>query len=312
MDMPKYYDPGRVGELYRPDVLSITDAGQALGLTPSDDDNNNRVLLLIVDPQVDFVHPQGTLSVPGAVEDTRRTIEWIYRNMDSLSTIAVSLDSHVPIQIFFPTWWRGLDGNHPAPYTVITSQDLANGRWSPIYEPEWSEEYVERLEEQAKKALMVWPYHTLIGTQGHNVMPALYEAVVYHTAARQAQPIFITKGSIPKTEHYSMLEPEVKVPDHPQGVLNLEFVQMLAAHDAVYIAGQAKSHCVLETVASLMRHFQDRPEIIAKLRVLMDATSSVVHPEIDFEAMARTAYAEFERAGLKLVRSDEPIAETSA
>ena len=129
----------------------------------------------------------------------------------------------------------------------------------------------------------------------------------YHSAARQIQPEFLTKGSIPKTEHYSMMEPEVKVPGLAMGELNTSFLHTLASHDLIYVAGQAKSHCVLETVNSMMRFFGGRREIIDKLRVLIDCTSSVTHPEIDFDAMANAALAAHEVNGLTLVRSSDPI-----
>jgi nicotinamidase/pyrazinamidase len=307
MTNPRFYDSKRVGQLYAPDMASVVDEGRAAGLSPAALDQE-RTILVLVDTQVDFVHADGALSVPGAVDDTRRTIEWIFRRVDRLTTIAASLDSHLPIQIFFPTWWADAAGQHPAPFTPISSADLTAGRWIPLYEQAWSVDYVERLEEQAKKELMIWPYHTLIGTTGHTLTPALYETVAYHSAARQAQPVFLTKGSIPKTEHYSILEPEVKVPEHPQGGLNTAFLDMLATYDRVYIAGQAKSHCVLETVTSIMRYFDGQPEAIDKLRVLIDCTSSVAHPQIDFDTMANKAFARFEAHGLRLITSQDDAA----
>ena len=227
--------------------------------------------------------------------------------MELPSTIAASLDSHVPIQIFFPTWWQNAEGRHPDPMTPISSEDVKNGRWKPIYESVWSVEYVEKLEERAKKLLMIWPYHVLIGTQGHNITPALYEAIAYHTAARQSQPEFLTKGTIPRTEHYSILEPEVKVPDDPHGELNIEFLNKIMSYDLVYVAGQAKSHCVLETVTSVMRHFENQPEFIGKLRLLTDCMSSVAHPEIDFDGMANEVLQQFAANGLTMVKSTDAI-----
>ncbi|MGQ9889673.1 MAG: nicotinamidase [Aggregatilineales bacterium] len=306
MPVPPFYDPQRVGVLYRPDVTGAAQAGNAARLSPAAEDRR-RIMLLLVDAQVDFVHPQGALSVPGAVDDTQRTIEWLLENAGKVSTVAASLDSHIPTQIFFPTWWDDADGQHPQPFTPIALDDVRSGRWRPVYEPEWSVHYVETLEAQAKKQLMIWPYHTLLGSEGHNLMPALYEAVVYHSAARQTQPLFIIKGLIPRSEHYSILEPEVKVPDHPQGTLNREFLSQLETHDRVYIAGQAKSHCVLETMLSLARHFSDRPDQLDKLYLLLDCTSSVAHPEIDFDALANQTLAELAQRGIHLVRSTDPV-----
>lgn len=306
MPTPNFYNPDRVEQLFRPNVARAVQAGAAAGLAPAAQDTR-RIMLLLVDAQVDFVHPQGALSVPGAVADTRRTVEWLLANAGRITTVAASLDSHLPLQIFFATWWADAAGQHPEPFTVITSSDVRARRWQPVYLPEWSAQYVEKLEAQAKKQLMIWPYHTMLGSEGHNLMPALYEAVVYHSAARQAQPVFLIKGLIAESEHYSILEPEVKVPSHPQGMLNRAFVEQVAAHDLVYIAGQAKSHCVLETTLSFVRYFHDQPAQTDKLRVLLDCTSSVAHPAIDFEQMAREAYDQLAQQGVHLNLSTDPL-----
>lgn len=306
MPTPGFYNPDRVEQLFRPNVAGAVRAGAAASLTPAAQDTR-RIMLLLVDAQVDFVHPQGALSVPGAVADTRRTVEWLLANAGQITTVAASLDSHIPLQIFFATWWADAAGQHPEPFTVITSDDVRARRWRPVYQLEWSAQYVEKLEAQASKQLMIWPYHTMLGSEGHNLMPALYEAVVYHSAARQAQPVFLIKGLIAESEHYSILEPEVKVPGHPQGTFNHAFADQVAAHDLVYIAGQAKSHCVLETTLSLVRYFHDQPAQTDKLRVLLDCTSSVAHPAIDFEQMARAAYDQLARQGVHLSLSTDPL-----
>jgi nicotinamidase/pyrazinamidase len=303
---PAFYDVTRVGSFCVPDTAAAVAAGRALGLNPASE-AKVRTILILVDPQIDFVHTDGKLSVPGAVDDTRRVIEWIFRNVGRITTIAASLDSHVPIQIFFPTWWRDADGHHPEPYTVIHDEDVQAGRWIPIYEPEWSRAYVDQLESHSKKELMIWPYHTLIGTPGHAITPALYEAIAYHAAARQTQPIFLEKGMIPKTEYYSMLEPEVKVPDHAMGELNISFLNMLRTYDYIYVAGQAESHCVLETVTSIVRYFEDEPGLLRKLRILEDCMSPVAHPVIDFDAMAKQAFRRHAEKGLQIVDSTMPI-----
>lgn len=308
MTFPEIYNHERVGKLYAPDVAGATKAGQNAGL-PGSSGDGHRLLLMLVDPQVDFVHEDGSLSVPGAVADTRRTIEWIYTHMGSITTIAASLDTHTPLQIFYPEWWVDEGGNHPSPFTMITADDVANGVWSPTTEQAWSRAYVHTLEETAQKVLTIWPHHTMLGTPGHAIAPTLYEAMVYHAAARQTRPVLVSKGYIAKTEHYSILEPEVKVADHPIGGINLDLLHLIESHDLVYFAGQAKSHCVLETIQSLVRVVADRnPDAIRNWRVLMDCTSSVVHPAVDFEAIASTALAELARDyGLVLTTSEEAL-----
>lgn len=304
MAYPEFYNPEKVGTLYIPDTHAAVTVGKTIGGHPASEDKQQYALLLI-DAQVDFIHEDGALSVPGAVEDTKRTIEWMFDNLSKITKIYASLDSHIPIQIFSPVWWLDENGNHPNPYTLITHDEVKSGRWKAIYKPEWSAEYTERLEEYAKKQLMIWPYHTLIGTPGHSITPALYEAIAYHSSARHTSPEFIIKGKIPQTENYSIFEPEVKVGDEPNGGLNETLLDELAAYEKIYVAGQAKSHCVLESVTSMMRFFDGKPEIISKIHVLEDAMSSVVSPDIDFEAIAQETFGRFAKNGLNITTTTE-------
>jgi len=306
MELPKFYDSSQVGTLFQRGVGDVVDEARLLDLTPSSQDKK-RVSLILVDFQIDFCHPTGTLYVPGAEDDLRRTCEFIYRNVDKITRIHASLDSHLAYQIFYPTWWVDERGEHPDPFTMITSDDLKNGRWKSLILPAESLAYVKELEDKAQKNLMIWPYHTMIGSVGHALDPALFEAVQYHAAARKTQPEFMTKGTIPQTENYSILEPEVKVSSHPQGNLNTSFLDMVAQDDVIYVAGEAKSHCVLATVTSMMRYFKDRPEVIKKIRFLKDCTSSVQHPDIDFDAIADAELSKFEQDGLVLEESTVAI-----
>ncbi|MGA9531820.1 MAG: hypothetical protein WBR18_03810 [Anaerolineales bacterium] len=306
MGIPAYYQHERVGELFSPRVSAAIEAGAELGL-PAAATDSRRIGLLLIDAQVDFIHPKGTLPVPGAVDDSRRTIEWIYRHLADLTTIYASLDSHLPNQIFYPTWWSDQDGVHPDPYTTIRAEQVDEGVWRPLHETEWSVSYVHELESGSKKELMIWPYHTMIGSQGHDMMPALYEAVVHHAAARRVQPRFVQKGTIARTEYYSLLEPEVKVPDEPAGNLNRALLDELLGYDLLYVAGQAKSHCVLETLVSIFRYRGDEPAAIGRLRLLADCTSSVVHPQVDFESLAEESLNGLEARGLMRVSSTDPV-----
>jgi nicotinamidase-related amidase len=299
MAFPEFYHPDKVGTLFIPDTSTAIIAGKnGAGQAASDD--TEPIALLLIDAQVDFIHEDGALSVPGAVDDTRRTIEWIFDNVSKITTIIASLDSHLPTQIFSPSWWVDIDANHPAPFTIISHDEVKSGKWKALYYPEWSAEYTERLEEYAKKQLMIWPYHTLIGTPGHAITPALYEAIAYHSSTRQTAPRFVTKGTIPQTENYSIFEPEVKLENLPNAGLNQALLDELADYEQIYVAGQAKSHCVLESVTSLMRYFEGKPEVIRKIQVLEDAMSSVVSPGIDFEAIATETFSKYAKNGLTM------------
>jgi nicotinamidase-related amidase len=302
MNLPRFYDPNKVGTLYKPDLWSVAVEAEQAKLPPAQHDTAAYALLL-VDFQIDFCHPDGSLAVPGAVDDLRRTIELLYREASKLKTLVISLDSHLSYQIFYPTWWVDERGHHPAPHTVIDSEALRKGKYRPLREIAWSLKYVEELEQKAKKALYIWPFHTMIGSVGQALDPALFEAIHFHAVGRKSQPVFLQKGMIPTTEHYSPFEPEVKVPTHPHGSLNTTLLKLLETHERIYVAGEAKSHCVLEACSSMVRHFSSQPDIIGRIHFLRDCTSSVVAPGIDFDAMAERELAEFARKGMQFSSS---------
>ena len=306
IEFPPTYDPRRIGTLYQPDLWAVAKAAEAAKLASAALDTKAYALLL-VDFQIDFCHREGSLSVPGAEADLRRTIEFIYREASKLKTLVVSLDSHLAFQIFYPTWWVDERGQHPAPHTIIDSEAIRAGKFKPLREVAWSLRYVEELEQKAKKALYIWPFHTMIGGVGQALDPALYEAIHYFAVARRSQPIFMQKGMIPSTEHYSPFEPEVKVASHPLGSLNTTMMKLLETHERIYVAGEAKSHCVLEACASMVRHFSAQPEIIERIHFLGDCTSSVVAPGIDFEAMAERELAAFAKRGMRFVRASDAV-----
>ncbi len=303
---PEFYDPSRIGTLFYPDGARIAADAVAAGLRPAAEDGQD-VHLVIVDMQVDFCHAQGSLYVLGALGDIRRTIEFIYRNAERITHITCSLDSHLPMQIFSPVWWAGRDGAHPAPLTIIERADVEAGTWRPLFEPDWSVSYVARLEQQHKKQLCIWPYHVQTGSVGHALDPELWSAVLWHSLARRTQPHWLTKGSVPLTEHYSILGPEVPVPGAPGGELNEAFLEILARSDAILIAGEAESHCVLETVDDLVEAFGRQPAMLRKVFFLRDCTSPVLHPTIDFHAIAIVRFQEFAKVGVNFITSTDPL-----
>jgi len=121
---------------------------------------------------------------PGAVEDTQRTIEWLYRNLDRITQLHFSLDTHRVFQIFHPAWWIDDDGKHPAPFTPITTKDVRDGRYKPVMHPAECLEYVKKLEASGKYTLTIWPYHTLLGGGSHALVPAPMEAATFHPLGR--------------------------------------------------------------------------------------------------------------------------------
>ncbi len=292
---------------YAPRIADFTEAGQKAGLTPAHTDAE-KIAVILVDYQHDFVDPTGTLYVPGSQQDVARFLTWFYANAHRITSLYASLDTHLPFQIFYSSWWKNPQtGEHPQPFTPITVDDVTNMRWVPIIQPNWSIRYVHQLQEQARKDLMIWPYHTMEGTLGHMLVSPISEAIAWHSAARNTQPTYVVKGRTIRTEYYGIFGAEVPDPEDPDSALNVTLLDAVMKHDKVYVAGEAKSHCVLETERQLVGRFAKQPEFLKKLHFLKGCTSSVQHPAIDFDTLAEAELREMQRQGVQVVFSSEPI-----
>ncbi|HET6623674.1 MAG TPA: hypothetical protein VFG70_04030 [Gaiellaceae bacterium] len=325
LPIPPHVDPDRVGEVWKVDYEARSaDATAWAGehdLEPAVDDDV-RVCLLVVDAQNTFCTPGFELFVAGrsgtgALEDSRRLCNFVYRNLRRITQTVVTLDTHQAFQIFHAPFLVDADGRHPAPFTLVTPGDVAAGRWRvdpraaatlELSQPDAHlRRYVEILAEGGKYDLTIWPFHALLGGIGHALVSAVEEALFFHAVARGSQTRFELKGGHPLTEHYSVLGPEVLegVAGEPLGARNAGLVEHLLVFDAVLVAGQAKSHCVAWTVADLL---QDVPEIAPRVYLLEDCSSPVVVPGIDYTDDADAAFARFADAGAHVVRSTDPIA----
>jgi nicotinamidase-related amidase len=329
LPIPPHFDPERVDQVWRvPYDQRAQDAeawAREHAIAPSADDDR-RVGFVAVDVQNTFCTPEfelfvGGRSGTGAVDDNRRLCEFLYRNLDVITEIVPTMDTHLPAQIFHPLFLVDDDGRHPDPHTLITAADVDAGRWrvNPDILPllgldeeaadRYLHHYTERLEAGHKYQLTIWPYHALLGGIGHALVSSVDEAIFFHSIARRAQPRFQLKGRDALTEHYSVLGPEVVTgPDGRRvGSVNMPLLELLRAFDAVVIAGQAKSHCVAWTISDLLSGLGTR-ELAAKVYLLEDCTSPVVVPGVvDYTDEADAAFARFAEAGMHVVRSTDPV-----
>ncbi len=296
-----------IKEAYPARLQEFTEAGQRAGFTSAHEDRE-KIAVILVDYQHDFVDPTGSLYVPGSHDDVARFLNWFYMNAHRITSVYASLDTHLPFQIFYSSWWKNPQtGEHPQPFTPITVEDVTNMTWVPVIQPNWSLHYVHQLQQKAKKDLMIWPYHTMEGTLGHMLVSPVSEAIAWHSAARNTQPTYVVKGRTIRTEYYGIFGAEIPDPDDPESGLNVTLLDAVMKHDKVYVAGEAKSHCVLETERQLVGRFGNAPELLKRLHFLKDCTSSVRHPAIDFDALADAELAEMEQQGVQVVLSTDPI-----
>jgi nicotinamidase-related amidase len=286
-----------------------------------------RLCLLAVDVQNTFCIPDFELFVAGrsgtgAVDDSGRLCEFVYRNLGTITQIFPSLDTHHAMQVFHAIWLVDEHGNHPAPYTLVSADDVATGRWRMNiavaealgidldYADRHLAHYTRRLAEGGKYDLTIWPYHAMLGGIGHALVSAVEEAFFFHGIARRSQPEFQVKGDNPLTEHYSMLGPEVtEGPDGDRlGQKNTELIEKLMAFDVVVVAGQAKSHCMAWTIDDLLEDEAAGERLAERTYLLEDCTSPVVVPGVvDYTDEADAAFERYAAAGMHVVRSTDPI-----
>ena len=319
LPLPSFYEPSAVGTLFIERAGMVAAAAAEYrdrwGIAPAAADTL-RIAAFGIDCQVGFCHPEASLFVPGAVDDMRRGVEWMYANLPHLTTLYFSLDTHGVHQVFHPSWWEDADGQPPPPFTPITAADVRAGTWRAVHHPDVALEYCEKLEETGKYVLTVWPYHTLLGGASHALMPAVMEAAIFHAVARNQQTHIETKGSHPQTESYSVLAPEVcELGGASVGAFNNELFGALMSHDRVYVFGEASSHCVLSTLGDMVERAQIvDPALVRRIYVLRDAMSPVTPPpldplpaSLDFPAIASRALERFSAAGVNVVTTSDPV-----
>ncbi len=338
LPVPSFVKPQNAADhLFIPDQAALFASAEAWrkahAIKPCGSDKV-KIEVLVIDAQNDFCNPKGSLYVAGrsgtgAIDDNKRLVDWLYRNMGVVTGITATMDTHFPYQIFFPSFWRMADGSAPAPFTTITTDMIRKGEVAPnpaaarfvsqgnfAWLKQYVEHYTKALEATGKYQLTIWPFHCILGSHGHALNGLVHEARVFHSFVRGAENVVEVKGGNPLTENYSVLSPEVLTSHDGRSIAqrNVEFIKKLLANDAVVIAGQAASHCVKSSIDDLLTAIKNQdPELAKKVYIMTDTTSAVTVPDgkggffVDWTQQADDAFAHFAHEGMNLVKSTDPI-----
>ncbi|MBI2632883.1 MAG: nicotinamidase, partial [Parcubacteria group bacterium] len=277
LPVPQFYNPDNASRWdYNPDLdvlaLAAFEWAEKYRIKPSSTDTFN-LHVLGIDFQKDFCFPDGTLYVAGlsgtgAIDDSKRFSEFIYRNLSVITNITTTMDTHFALQIFFPYFWLGDDNKPLRPHTLIVF-DTVNGKkklvnkgldgtvlnrnvrpnpalasWMSGGNYMWLtkqvEYYVDELEKAGKYQLYLWPPHCIFGGAGHALVGVIHEARMFQSYARMMQNHPKIKGTNPLTEHYGALEAEVlgRWDGKPLDQIDTEFLNILFEADALAVAGQ--------------------------------------------------------------------------
>lgn len=281
-----------------------------------------RIDLLIIDPQNDFcnekvvdsggnVIEQAALYVAGAEGDMTRLAKMIDRIGHKLRDIHVTLDSHRLVDISHPIFWSDDKGNHPTPFTIITRDDIRKGTWKATYpgHQRIASNYVSQLEQNKRYPLCIWPPHCLIGYWGHNYFPAIGKALLKWEEENFANVDVVTKGSNPYTEHYSGVKADVPDQTDPGTQINTKLITTLEEADTILLAGEARSHCLANTVRDIANSFDvdGKSEYIKKMVLLIDATSDVADlpGETTYKDIGDAFVSDMKAKGMEISTTEE-------
>ena len=257
--------------------------------------------LLIIDPQNDFCDKNGSLFVSGADMDSIRLSHMISRIINNIDEIHVALDSHRTVDIAHPIFWKNSDGKHPDPFTIISREDVENGKWITTND-KWMHrgiDYVRTLAINGRYPLCIWPPHCRIGTWGHCIVKPVSDAIIRWEEERFGVINFIAKGSNIFTEHYSAIKADVPDNMDPTTKINVALLDSLRSADNILISGQALSHCVANTVFDISNNFGE--ENIKKLILVEDTCSNVT----GFENLGIDFVKNMVKRGMRVCKSSE-------
>ncbi len=234
LPVPAFYEPQRAREWsYTPDQQTLFLAAQAWrrehAVRPSAQDRR-KIQLLLIDVQKDFCFPQGSLYVggrsgTGAMDDSDRIAHFLYRNLELITDVTCTLDTHFAFQIFFPAFWLAEDDGPPAPHREITADMIRGGRVRPNPDDRlvalrrrlrrgcsgrWSST-AGSWRGRASTSSISGRRTACSGSDGHALAGVIHEARMFHAWTRGAKGWIEIKGDHPLTENYSVLAPEVLI-----------------------------------------------------------------------------------------------------
>lgn len=225
--------------------------------------------ILGIDIQNDFTRPTGRLYVPGAENDVWRMYAFMEECGQAIDYVALSLDSHQPIHIANQCYWSDPEGYPPALFTVITAQDVEQGKWRPLFNKDIALDYLIQLEKN-KQVCTIWPAHCIAGSSGWALNESLYKALHAWSVLYNRKYELFFKGGHQATEHYSIFKAAVEFPDCEETKFNTKLLNKLNSFDRILVMGEAADFCVINSLVDMV---EAEPDIAPRTIVLADCMS---------------------------------------
>jgi len=137
LPIPPHFHPDKVGQVwkvpYEERAQEAAKWAKKHNIRPAVN-GRLKISLVVVDVQNTFCIPGFELYVGGrsetaAVDDNRRLCEFIYRNLDVITQICPTMDTHQAMQIFHAIYLVNDRGEHPAPFALVSEEDIKKKVW---------------------------------------------------------------------------------------------------------------------------------------------------------------------------------------
>lgn len=212
--------------------------------------NKVKNLLLIIDPQNDFVNPEGTLYVNGGEKSIKNLSEWIKENKVEIDEIVITQDTHLSFHIGHSMFWSSC----PPAFSTIDPEEVLEGKYKSIDENEDSvahlREYMKGIKELGKKHT-IWPEHCILGSWGWCFPNDLVEALnIWSLCKKGKQYRILQKGLYPWGEAYSVFT----YADGVDTLVGEQISTLLHNSEKIFVAGVAKDYCVAYSVEDLVKY----------------------------------------------------------
>lgn len=275
----------------------------------------SKIALFLIDPQNSFCEKlddqsqencqklkTGELYVPGADESMKRLAAFVEKYSKLLKSIKTTLDSHNRFHIGNNIFFVDDNGNNPPIFTRLEESNntivgstfnpkegkfeaIGNFRTYKLPHQKRAVQYLKHIDATGRYKHTTWPVHCQIGTRGHNVHSELMKAFVKWEDVNKTNVNYVTKGSNPFTEHFSAVQAEVIDPNDPTTQFNNQLADSLIEFDKILIGGQARSHCVANTIRDIANNYGE--QFVKKCVLLTDATNDVPGFEHEGEAFVK-------------------------
>jgi nicotinamidase-related amidase len=248
------------------------------------------------------------LSVVGATADMVRLQNHMcdYIPAGLYEQVYITLDTHPVDHISHTVRWVDQKGNHPAPFTIITAAEFEAGVWGATdpAEQTWQGVYLRSL----SRPHCIWPVHGQKGQFEQRIFNPLWR-VIHEMGNPNNTPgldeyvrfNYVEKGMHRDVEQFGVFGADVPYPDAPETNINTKLIREINQYSEVVFAGEASSHCVMDSVNQFLANVPDADW--QKVVVLRDCMSPVPQPPggPDFPALAEAWFAKLQAKGVRVM-----------